>query len=164
VIKLRYLALVAAGLAVTSCRGDYLTGGDLSNDPNRPQVATANQLFAGAEAATWIYRALVLLVIACPCALVISTPVSIVAALSAAARHGVLIKGGASLERLASIRIVAFDKTGTLTKGELTVTDVAVVGRASALDVIRLAAAVEARSAHPVAAAISRHAQALLPD
>jgi len=53
VIKLRYLALVAAGLAVTSCRGDYLTGGDLSNDPNRPQVATANQLFAGAEAAIW---------------------------------------------------------------------------------------------------------------
>ena len=52
-IKLRYLALVAAGLAVTSCRGDYLTGGDLSNDPNRPQVATANQLFAGAEAAIW---------------------------------------------------------------------------------------------------------------
>jgi len=127
-------------------------------------VAAVPPLVAGAEAATWIYRALVLLVIACPCALVISTPVSIVAALSAAARHGVLIKGGASLERLASIRIVAFDKTGTLTKGELTVTDVAVVGRASALDVIRLAAAVEARSAHPVAAAISRHAQALLPD
>src|SRR5437762_2854324 len=127
-------------------------------------VAAVPPLVAGAEAATWIYRALVLLVIACPCALVISTPVSIVAALSAAARHGVLIKGGASLERLASIRIVAFDKTGTLTKGQLNVTDVAVVGRAVALDVIRLAAAVEARSAHPVAAAISRHAQALLPD
>jgi Cd2+/Zn2+-exporting ATPase len=75
-----------------------------------------------------------------------------------------LIKGGAYLERLASIRIVAFDKTGTLTKGELNVTDVAVVGRAVALDLIRLAAAVEARSAHPVASAITRHAQALLPD
>jgi Cd2+/Zn2+-exporting ATPase len=127
-------------------------------------VAAGPPLLAGAAAATWIYRALVLLVIACPCALVISTPVSIVAALSVAARHGVLIKGGAILERLAAIRIVAFDKTGTLTRGELNVTDVAVVGRAVALDVIRLAAAVEARSAHPVAAAITRHAHALLPD
>ena len=127
-------------------------------------VAMAPPLLAGAAFATWIYRALVLLVVACPCALVISTPVSIVAALSAAARHGVLIKGGAYLERLASIRIVAFDKTGTLTKGELSVTDVAVIGRAVALDVIRLAAAVEARSAHPIAAAITRHAHALLTD
>ena len=127
-------------------------------------VAVAPPLVAGAPFATWLYRALVLLVIACPCALVISTPVSIVAALSAAARHGVLIKGGAYLERLASIRIVAFDKTGTLTKGELNVTDVAVVGKAAALDVIRLAAAVETRSAHPVAAAITRHAQALVPE
>jgi Cd2+/Zn2+-exporting ATPase len=127
-------------------------------------VAMAPPLLAGAAFATWIYRALVLLVIACPCALVISTPVSIVAALSVAARHGVLIKGGAYLERLASIRIVAFDKTGTLTKGELNVTDVAVIGRTVALDVIRLAAAVEARSAHPIAAAITRHAHALLPD
>ena len=127
-------------------------------------VAAVPPLVAGAPAETWVYRALVLLVIACPCALVISTPVSIVAALSAAARHGVLIKGGAYLERLASIKTVAFDKTGTLTKGELDVTDVAVVGRNEALAVIRLAAAVEARSAHPVAAAISRHAQALLPD
>ncbi|PYR66103.1 MAG: hypothetical protein DMF88_17450 [Acidobacteria bacterium] len=127
-------------------------------------VAAVPPLVAGAAVATWVYRALVLLVIACPCALVISTPVSIVAALSSAARHGVLIKGGAYLERLASIRMVAFDKTGTLTKGQLTVTDVAAVGRATALDVIRLAAAVEARSAHPVAAAISRHAQALVTD
>jgi Cd2+/Zn2+-exporting ATPase len=127
-------------------------------------VAAAPPLLAGAAVGTWVYRALVLLVIACPCALVISTPVSIVAALSAAARHGVLIKGGAYLERLASINIVAFDKTGTLTKGELKVTDIAVVGKAAALDVIRLAAAVEARSAHPVAAAVTRHAHALVPD
>lgn len=127
-------------------------------------VALAPPLLTGAAIATWVYRALVLLVIACPCALVISTPVSIVAALSAAARHGVLIKGGAFLERLAAIRIVAFDKTGTLTKGELSVTDVAISGRATALDVIRCAAAVEARSAHPIAAAIARHAHALLPD
>jgi Cd2+/Zn2+-exporting ATPase len=106
----------------------------------------------------------IVLVLAAPCALVISTPVSIVAALSTAARHGVLIKGGTYLERLSTIRIIAFDKTGTLTKGQLDVTDVAVVGKVAALDVIRLAAAVEARSAHPVAAAITRHAQALMPD
>ena len=127
-------------------------------------VALGPPLVAGAPVATWVYRALVLLVIACPCALVISTPVSIVAALSTAARHGVLIKGGAYLERLASIRVVAFDKTGTLTKGKLNVTDVAAVGKTPALDVIRLAAAVETRSAHPVAAAITCHAQALVPE
>jgi Cd2+/Zn2+-exporting ATPase len=127
-------------------------------------VTVLPPLVASASVSIWLYRALVLLVIACPCALVISTPVSIAAALSAAARHGVLIKGGAYLERLAAIRIIAFDKTGTLTKGELEVTDVAVVGRTVALDVIRLAAAVETRSAHPMATAITRHAQALLPE
>ena len=127
-------------------------------------VAVLPPLFEAGSIETWVYRALVLLVIACPCALVISTPVSIVAALSVAARHGVLIKGGTYLERLSAIRIIAFDKTGTLTKGQLEVTDVAVVGKTIALDVIRLAAAVEARSAHPVAAAIARHAQALMPD
>jgi len=127
-------------------------------------VAVLPPMVASASVAVWLYRALVLLVIACPCALVISTPVSIVAALSTAARHGVLIKGGAYLERLAGIRIIAFDKTGTLTKGELDVTDVAVLGRVVALDLIRVAAAVEARSAHPVATAITCHAQALLPE
>ena len=127
-------------------------------------VAVFPPLFEAGSVETWVYRALVLLVIACPCALVISTPVSIVAALSTAARHGVLIKGGTSLERMSEIRIIAFDKTGTLTKGQLDVTDVAVVGKAMALDVIRLAAAVEARSAHPVAAAITRHAQALMRE
>ena len=127
-------------------------------------VAVVPPLAGAVPVSVWLYRALVLLVIACPCALVISTPVSIVAALSAAARNGVLIKGGAYLERLAGIRIVAFDKTGTLTKGELKVTDVATIDGAAPLDIVRLAAAVESRSAHPVAAAIARHTQALLPS
>ena len=117
-------------------------------------VAVIPSLGGADDPAVWIYRALVLLVIACPCALVISTPVSIVSALSAAARHGVLIKGGAYLERLAEVRVVAFDKTGTLTKGELRVTDVFPLGATGADELLRYAAAVESRSEHPVARAI----------
>jgi Zn2+/Cd2+-exporting ATPase len=122
-------------------------------------VAVVPPLIGGADAGTWLYRALVLLVISCPCALVISTPVSIVSALSAAARNGVLIKGGAHLERLASVRAVAFDKTGTLTRGEPAVADVIAVGSASPQDVLRFAAAVETRSEHPIARAIADRAR-----
>ena len=124
-------------------------------------VALVPPLVGGADAVTWFYRALVLLVISCPCALVISTPVSIVAALSAAARHGVLMKGGAHLERLASVRVVAFDKTGTLTRGELQVGDVVPVGSSSSNEVLYYAAAAEARSEHPIAAAITSYARTL---
>ena len=109
---------------------------------------------AGGDPWVWIYRGLVLLVIACPCALVISTPVSIVAALSAAARRGVLIKGGMVLERLATVDAVAFDKTGTLTLGQMSLDDVEPRNGWTSDDVLRRAAAVEARSAHPVARAI----------
>ena len=123
-------------------------------------VAAGPPLLAGADAATWVYRALVLLVISCPCALVISTPVSIVAALSAAARNGVLIKGGAYLERLADIRVVAFDKTGTLTTGQLGVSAVVPAPGFTAARVLACAAAVEARSEHPIARAIAAHARA----
>jgi Cd2+/Zn2+-exporting ATPase len=127
-------------------------------------VAVVPPLIAGADAGTWLYRALVLLVISCPCALVISTPVSIVSALSAAARNGVLIKGGAHLERLASVRAVAFDKTGTLTRGEPGVADVIAVGSASPQDVLRFAAAVETRSEHPIARAIADRARLMGVD
>jgi Zn2+/Cd2+-exporting ATPase len=123
-------------------------------------VAIVPPLVLGAEPSTWLYRALALLVISCPCALVISTPVSIVAALSAAARNGVLVKGGAHLERLASATVVAFDKTGTLTTGRLAIAAVLPVGSAGAADVLRFAAAVEQRSEHPIGRAIVAHARA----
>jgi Cd2+/Zn2+-exporting ATPase len=124
-------------------------------------VAAVPPLLASADAATWLYRSLVLLVISCPCALVISTPVSIVSALSAAARNGVLIKGGSHLERLAGVRVIAFDKTGTLTRGEPAISEVIAVGSASSADVMRFAAAIEARSEHPIARAIAVHARHL---
>jgi len=112
----------------------------------------------------WIYRALVLLVVSCPCALVISTPVSIVAALAGAARKGVLIKGGRHLERTAQVRCIAFDKTGTLTRGAPEVVDVVALDERSndagggLASIVALAAAVEHRSTHPVAHAILAHA------
>ena len=102
----------------------------------------------------WFYRALVLLVIACPCALVISTPVSIVSALAAAARNGVLIKGGAYIEQPAGLKAIAFDKTGTLTRGQPEVVGVAPLGEHSAEELLERASALEARSTHPLARAI----------
>jgi Cd2+/Zn2+-exporting ATPase len=115
----------------------------------------------GAEAAwPWIYRALVLLVISCPCALVISTPVAVVCALARAARAGILIKGGRFLEALGGLRALAFDKTGTLTRGRPSISEVRPLDGADSREVLRLAAAVEARSEHPLAGAILRAARA----
>jgi Cd2+/Zn2+-exporting ATPase len=105
------------------------------------------------------YRALVLLVISCPCALVISTPVSIVAAIGNAARRGILVKGGASLEVAGSVNVVAFDKTGTLTAGRPVVTDVISLNDQSADNILALAAAIESRTDHPLASAIMHEAR-----
>lgn len=115
-------------------------------------------LFAAAWM-TWIYRALVLLVIACPCALVISTPVSIVSGLTAMARRGVLIKGGAYLEALGGLRVLAVDKTGTITEGKPRVLDVLPFDGMPTEDIIRIAAAIDTHSTHPLAQALVRHAE-----
>ena len=122
-------------------------------------VAFVPPLAFGSAWSDWTYRALVLLVISCPCALVISTPVSIVSALAAAARKGVLIKGGARLERLAAVKCVAFDKTGTLTKGHVRVESVVPLDGIPPSEVIRLAASLESHSEHPIGRAILRQAE-----
>jgi len=106
----------------------------------------------------WFYRALVLLVIACPCALVISTPVSIVSALAASARQGVLIKGGTYIEQPAHLKAIAFDKTGTLTRGEPAVVGVVPLNGHTEGELLERAAALEARSTHPLAQAILDYA------
>ncbi|MBU0494722.1 MAG: cadmium-translocating P-type ATPase [Chloroflexi bacterium] len=117
-------------------------------------VALIPPFLLGGDPLEWVRRALVLLVIACPCALVISTPVSIVAAIGAAARRGVLFKGGAHLEATGRIRAVAFDKTGTLTVGRPAVTDIVPLNGRTAEEVLTLAAEVESGSEHPLARAV----------
>ncbi len=110
--------------------------------------------------ADWLYRALVLLVIGCPCALVISTPVSVVAGLAAAARNGILVKGGDLLEIPATLVTIAVDKTGTLTTGRPEVTEVVALENHTETEVLAVAAALELRSAHPLGAAIVNAAKA----
>jgi len=122
-------------------------------------LAVLPPLLTGAPWLAWIERALVLLVVACPCALVIATPVAMVSALSAAARRGLLLKGGADLERLATTRVDALDKTGTVSEGQLRITRVMALAELPENRALQLAAAVEAGVHHPLALAIVSLAQ-----
>lgn len=122
-------------------------------------VAILPPLLLGGDWFNWIYKALVLLVIACPCALVISTPVTIVCGLAAAARHGILVKGGVYLERGRKLAWLAFDKTGTITHGKPAQTDFVVLDGGDEIKVRSLAASLATRSDHPVSRALSEAAQ-----
>lgn len=117
-------------------------------------------LLAGADWGTWVYRGLAILLIGCPCALVISVPASIASALSAGARRGLLMKGGAVIEAAAALRHAAFDKTGTLTSGRPAVTDIRPAAGVSEGDLLAIAAGVEGGSSHPLAQAILARAKA----
>jgi Cd2+/Zn2+-exporting ATPase len=121
-------------------------------------ISVGPPLVLGADWSTWLYRGLAILLIACPCALVISTPAAIASGLAAGARRGLLVKGGAALETLGKVRTIAFDKTGTLTVGRPQVTDVVAV-EGSEDDVLAKAAAVEHGSSHPLGLAIIRAAK-----
>lgn len=115
-------------------------------------------LFLSLPFTDWFYRGLMLLVISCPCALVISTPVSIVSAIACASRRGVLIKGGAYLEEMGTISSIAFDKTGTLTRSQFEVTDIVTISGSSKNDILGIAASLEMKSEHPLAKAILKKA------
>lgn len=117
-------------------------------------------LLIGGAWETWVYRGLAVLLIACPCALVISVPAAVASGLSAGARRGLLVKGGAALEEIGKVRTIAFDKTGTLTAGRPRVTNVLPAEGTDEATLLRAAAAVEASSAHPLALAIVQAAKA----
>lgn len=117
-------------------------------------IAVFPPLFVGGEWIAWLYEGLVILVIACPCALVISTPVSIVAGLTSAARNGVLIKGGVFLEQPAKLQAIAFDKTGTLTYGKPVVQKIVPMNGKSEKEILQAASSLESHSDHPLARAI----------
>ena len=119
-------------------------------------VAVVPPLLLGQPLMEWVYKALVMLVVACPCALAISTPVAMVSAIASASRNGVLVKGSIHIEELARAKVIAFDKTGTLTRGELEVSE---VRGAEPGEVLRCAAALEAKSEHPIGRAIVEKAR-----
>ncbi|ELZ97973.1 zinc-transporting ATPase [Haloferax mucosum ATCC BAA-1512] len=122
-------------------------------------VAAVPPLAFGLDWVTWFVNGITMLVLACPCAFVISTPVSVVSGITSAARNGVLIKGGTHLEAMGAVEAIAVDKTGTLTKGELTVTDTVPFNGNTEDDVLRCARGLESRSEHPIGEAIVSHAE-----
>ncbi|KAF5086840.1 heavy metal translocating P-type ATPase [Methanobacterium aggregans] len=122
-------------------------------------VATVPPLIFGLSFEEWFYRALVLLVVSCPCALAISTPVSMVSGITSATKNGVLIKGGQFIEEMQNVKLMVFDKTGTLTEGKLEVTDVKSFNNHSQREVLEVAASLESRSKHPLAEPILKMAQ-----
>ena len=120
-------------------------------------VAVIPPLLMGAAWNEWIYKALVILVISCPCALVISIPVTVVSGLAAAAHHGILVKGGVYLEGARKLRFVALDKTGTLTRGKPVVTDVIPLNHLDSEKILRISAGLEEHAGHPIARSIVEH-------
>ena len=123
-------------------------------------VAILPTVLFGQPLVEWVYRALVMLVVACPCALAISTPVAMVSSIASASRNGVLVKGSTYMEQVSKTKVIAFDKTGTLTLGELGVSDI-VSDTHSDEDVLRIAVSLESKAEHPIAHAITEKAKEL---
>jgi len=123
-------------------------------------VVTIPVLFFDKDFKDWFYKALILLVVSCPCALAISIPVSIVSGITNGAKNGILIKGGSYIEELSKIKVFAFDKTGTLTEGKLEFTDVITLNDSfSKSEILKIAASIETFSEHPISKAIAEYAE-----
>ncbi len=124
-------------------------------------VATLPPFLWGLDLDTWFYRGLVLLVVSCPCALIISIPVAMVSGITAGTKNGVLLKGGKYIEEMQNLDVMVFDKTGTLTKGDLEVTDIIPLKNYSAKEILEIACSLEMNSNHPLAKAVVKHAKQL---